>query len=70
MPDTLPTTIEEAIEQVALGMVSSGSEDGRSQTNIPIRDLIEADQHLAGKRAAAKAHFGLRFTKCIPPGGG
>jgi hypothetical protein len=70
MTETTPTTVEEAIESVALGMVSSATEGDRSQTNIPLRDLIEADQHLARKRASAKAHFGMRFTKCIPPGGG
>ncbi len=65
-----PETIGDAIESVAKGMTSSSSENGRSMTQIPIRDLIAADQYLAGKRAASKAHVGLRFTKCIPPGGG
>lgn len=69
MTEQTPTTIEDAIELTALGMVSSASEDGRSQTNIPIKDLIEASQYLARKNAAAKAHFGLRYTKQIPPGG-
>lgn len=63
-------TIKDAIESVAKGMVSSSAESGRQMTNIPIGDLIKADQYLAGKNAAAKAHFGLRFTKCVPPGGG
>jgi hypothetical protein len=63
-------TVAEAIEMVAKGMVSQSAESGRSVSRIPIRDLIEADRHLAGKAAAAKPHFGLRFTKCIPPGGG
>lgn len=67
---TEPTTVEEAIEQVALGMVSSSSENGRSMTQIPIDDLIKAKNVLAGTNAAAKPHFGLRMTKCIPPGGG
>ncbi len=70
MTEQTPTTIEDAIELTALGMVSSASDGKSSQTNIPIKDLIEADQYLARKRAAAKAHFGMRFTKCIPPGGG
>lgn len=67
---TAPTTIEEAIEQVALGMVQTSSENGRSVTQIPIDDLIKADNHQTGKTAATKAHFGMRMTKCIPPGGG
>ena len=70
MADEVIETIEDAIESVAKGMVSSSSENGRSMTNVPLKDLIEADRYLAGKRAAAKAHMGLRFTKCIPPGGG
>jgi hypothetical protein len=70
MSDTDPETIGDAIEQIAKGMVSSSSENGRAMTNIPIRDLIEADRHLASKRAASKPHFGMRMTKCIPPGGG
>lgn len=70
MTEQTPTTIEDAIELQALGMVSSASDGKSSQTNIPIKDLIEADQHLARKRAASKPHMGLRFTKLIPPGGG
>lgn len=67
---TEPTTIEDAVETVALGMVSSASDGKSSQTNIPIEDLIKADRYLKGKTAAGKSHFGLRMTKCIPPGGG
>lgn len=67
---TTPTTVEEAIEQVALGMVATSSENGRSLTQISIDDLIKADNHLTGKTAATKAHFGMRMTKCVPPGGG
>ncbi len=67
---TEPTTVEDAVELVALGMVSETAEGNRSQKNIPIKDLIEADRYLKGKTAAGKSHFGLRMTKCIPPGGG
>ncbi len=73
MSDATEVTIEtigDAIESVAKGMTSASSENGRSMTQIPIKDLIAADQYLTGKRAAGKAHFGLRMTKCIPPGGG
>lgn len=67
---TTPETVAEAIEQVALGMVQSESENGRSQTALSIDDMIKADRHLASKAARSQPHFGLRFTKCIPPGGG
>jgi hypothetical protein len=71
MPDEeVIETIEDAIESVAKGMVSSSSEDGRSASRIPLKDLIEADRYLTGKTAQGKSHFGLRMTKCIPPGGG
>lgn len=65
-----PETIEEAIEAAAVGMVKRTKEGDREQENFAIKDLIEADRHLANKRAAAKSHFGLRMTKLIPPGGG
>lgn len=70
MTEQTPTTIEEAIESTALGMVSSASENGRTVARIPIQDLIAAERHLANKGAATKSHFGLRMTKAIPPGGG
>jgi len=65
-----PETVEEAIESVATGMVKRSMENGRETELLPLKEMIEADRYLAGKRAAAKSHFGLRFTKCIPPGGG
>jgi hypothetical protein len=65
-----PETVKEAIESVATGMVKRSIENGRETELLPLKEMIEADRYLAGKRAAAKAHFGLRFTKCIPPGGG
>lgn len=70
MTEETPETVTEAIESVALGMIQTSSENGRSVTRMNIKDMIEADRYLAGKTAAAKAHFGLRMTKCIPPGGG
>ena len=64
-----PTTIEDAIEQNALGpkrvQVANQSVERQS-----IDDQIQADQYLSAKQAAAKPHFGLRFSKIIPPGAG
>lgn len=65
-----PETVEDAIEQVALGMVRTQKENGREIEFMSIKDMKEADQYLTAKRAAAKPHFGLRMTKCVPPGGG
>lgn len=68
---TDPTTIEEAIETVALGMVKSEKDaQGNEIEHLSIDDLIKAERHLAGKTASGKSHFGMRMTKCVPPGGG
>ena len=69
MPD--PETVEDAIEQVAITTIRRERDaNGQEIEYLPMDDLIKADRHLAGKTAATKAHFGLRMTKCIPPGGG
>jgi len=62
-----PTNVDEAIDQ-ALLLPASVTEAGRTITERPIKDLQDARTREVGKRAAAKAHFGLRFTKLIPPG--
>jgi hypothetical protein len=66
----VPETIEEAIDVAARTMVKRSKEGDRETENFPPKDLIEADRYLAAKAASAKPHFGLRMTKCIPPGGG
>ena len=64
-----PTTIEDAIEQNALGpkrvQVANQSIDQQA-----IADQIKADQYLAAKQATTKPHFGLRFSTIVPPGAG
>jgi len=64
-----PETVEEAIEQNALGpkRVQVGNQSVEQQS---IDDQIKADQYLAAKKAASKPHLGLRFIKIIPPGAG
>jgi len=64
---TAPTTVDEAIDQ-ALLLPANTTEAGRTITERPLKDLQDARDREAGNRAAAKAHFGLRFTKLIPPG--
>ena len=64
------TTVEEAIDAAARGLVSSSTEGDQSVQYHSIKDLIEADRYLSAKTAAGKKHFGLRFTKLIPPGTG
>lgn len=70
MADEEHETIEEAIEAQALGRVKKAAEHGRNLEYMSIAELCEAEQHLASKQAARKPHFGLRMSKCIPPGGG
>lgn len=64
-----PTTPAEAIEQAALGpkSVTVGN-----QTTVArdIKELIDADNYLKNAAAAGKSHFGLRFSKLVPPGAG
>lgn len=67
---TAPTTAAEAIEQAALGPKSVTTKDGTTVIARDVDDLIKSDNHAAGKTAATKRHFGIRFTKLIPPGGG
>lgn len=70
MTESTPDTINEAIEQVALNMVSSQSENGRQIQFLSIDDLIKAKRQQAGTTAATKPHFGMRMSKAVPPGGG
>lgn len=65
MSDDLSDKIEEAANEP-----KSAASDGQSATNRDLRELIEADEYLAGKRAAKKRTLGIRFSKIIPPGGG
>lgn len=63
MADDLEQTIRDAAETPAQAII-----DGQSATARPLKDLIEADQYLAGKTAATSPSRGLRFSKFVPPG--
>jgi len=62
MSEDLDNTIRENAESPA-----EASVDGQSVKQHPLRDQIEADRHLASKKAAKKG-LGVRLTKVIPPG--
>ena len=66
---TVPATSSAAVEQVAIGpkKVTVGTESVEQHS---IGDLIEAAKYAASQNAKAKKHFGLRFTRLVPPGGG
>ncbi|MEX0702018.1 MAG: hypothetical protein WD069_07975 [Planctomycetales bacterium] len=61
--------LEDVIRQNAQAPASA-SMDGASAAQHPLRDQIEADRHLAARKAAKSPTFGLRLAKIIPPGGG
>ena len=64
---TAPTTAQEAVDQ-ALLQPKTVSENGRTITNRDLKELQDARDREAS--STGKNHFGLRFTKLIPPGGG
>lgn len=60
-------TIADAIKENAAGPAKA-SGDSVSIEQHSIQDQIAADRYLASKRAAAKPHRGMRFTRIVPPG--
>lgn len=45
-------------------------ENGRQIEFFGAEDQIRLENHESAKVAAGKPHFGVRMTRCIPPGGG
>ena len=64
-----PTTPQEAVEQAFL-TPKSVAEEGRSVSNRDLRELQDARDRELAETAGKKNHFGLRFTKLVPPGAG
>lgn len=60
MADELDDTIEESAKAPKTVVV-----DGRQVTGRDVREQIEADKYLAGKKAAKRGPF---FTQIVPPG--
>lgn len=60
-------TIADAIRQNATGPAKATGDQGSFEQHS-IEDQIAADRYLASKRASAKPHRGMRFTRIIPPG--
>jgi type I restriction enzyme R subunit len=63
-------TLDEAYEAAAKGLVKKSSEADRQVEYYSLKELLEAKQHEAAQAAAAKPHFGMRFTRLVPPGTG
>jgi hypothetical protein len=55
-----------------LAQPQAASVDGRSATNRSVSDFIAMKRFEAEQAAAAdtEGHFGLRFTRLVPPGCG
>ncbi len=66
---TVQTTVEDAIEQNALGpkRVQVGNQ---SVEQHPLQDQIAADNHTKANTAQSKTHLGLRMVQIVPPGAG
>jgi len=61
--------VEAAIIENATGP-HSVTVGGHTVVSKTAKDLIEAHQHISVETAADLNHFGLRFTKLVPPGCG
>jgi len=60
-------TITNAIRENASGPAKATGDQGSFEQHA-IHDQIAADRYLASKRAQAKPHRGMRFTRIVPPG--
>jgi hypothetical protein len=59
--------LQARIDAVAAGPAEVQGDSGRVKQQ-PLPDLLQVDHHEAGKRAAKRRGFGLRFAR-ITPGG-
>lgn len=67
MPDS--DDILDAAAEAATGP-KSVTVDGQTVVARDIKDIKEAADLEAGRTAATKPHFGLRFSRQVPPGCG
>jgi hypothetical protein len=65
-----PPDLSQQIQDAAEAGVSSVTIDGQTVSAVPVKDLIEADRHLAAKAAMAKGRRGFRLSKIVPPAAG
>lgn len=64
------STIEEAYEAAAKGLVKKSSEADRQVEFYSLAELLEAKRQEAASTAAGRKHFGIRMTRCKPPSTG
>jgi len=64
-------TIEDAIDAAARGLVKKSSDEiGRSVEYFSLKELADEQARQKANSAAAKSHFGIRMSKCVPPSTG
>lgn len=61
--------VDEIIDDLMAGP-KSATVDGRSATAQSVDDALKVRNDRASQGAAAQGHFGLRFTRLVPPGCG
>jgi hypothetical protein len=59
--------LESVVEAAASGPQSTNI-NGTTVNQFPLKDLADIADRQAAKKAAAKNHRGLRFSKLVPPG--
>ena len=64
------STIEDAYEAAAKGLVKKSTEADRQVEFYSLAELLEAKRQAAADNAATRKRFGIRCTRCKPPGTG
>jgi hypothetical protein len=67
MSETNESELTQEIRDAAAAPKSS-DHDGTMTQERDLRELIEADRHLAEQKATKSKTFGLRFARLSPPG--
>lgn len=68
--DSTREELEQAILNDAADGVQRTSTDGSEVEMMDLADRIKVADRAKNRSAAARGHFGMRFTRLIPPGGG
>ena len=65
----MPDDLEDEIRENAAGPAKASGDAGSVEQH-KLQDQIAADKHLAGMKAVANPHRGLRFNKIVPQSAG
>lgn len=64
------TALDAAIQELAVSGIAQVTIAGQTTTVKSIDELLRWRDRLVAAQAATKPHFGIRFSKIIPPGPG